>query len=239
MHSKDGDGYLKPVHLPSFPVFIQQEGIVVATFVAENQNKSALSLATNIIIPLLAENYSINGVPLSISKFKTPQNITMQVGDVLAVQGPYSSSIIRLLYTEGCGGNNPEVVFQSDSTGIHYNATRITVYHFKGKTVDVSCQSKSIFGLVTGDSNSPAEFSQLLEIARNSSLIENSRNSSSAWNVSVAISSSLFSIERVVDRADNTGGIVSRKINGKDISTSSIYWLNGVDMGPKILGLQK
>ena len=33
--ARDGDGYLKPSHLPSHPVVIQQEGIIVATFVAE------------------------------------------------------------------------------------------------------------------------------------------------------------------------------------------------------------
>ena len=53
-----------------------------------------------------------------MGEFKTPHNVTMKVGDSLAVQGPSSSSIIHLLYTEGCAGHSPQVVFQSDKTGM-------------------------------------------------------------------------------------------------------------------------
>jgi hypothetical protein len=45
--SKDGDGYLKPTHLPSRPVVIQQQGIIVATFVAE-----VLSSLPLLLLPL-------------------------------------------------------------------------------------------------------------------------------------------------------------------------------------------
>jgi hypothetical protein len=84
--------------------------------------------------------------------------------------------------------------FNFFNKGIAYNASRLTIYHFKGSPVNESCQSKSIIAFVTGDSNSASQFSQLLEIAQNATLVENSRNSKSAWNVTVDINSAKYSI---------------------------------------------
>jgi len=234
--SRDGDGYLKPTHLPSHPVVVQQQGVLVGTFVAQNVNQSATSLATNIILPLLARNYSLNGNPVDIADFRRPNNVTMAVGDVFGVQAATSAIVIKLLFADSCGNNAVKVVYQSDKFGLPYNATRLTAYHFKGAPVSVKCVSKTIFAILVGDSRSEEEFVALLDLAKNATLVQNSFSNGN-WNVTATVDGSKYSIIRNVNLSNQPGGIISRKINGIDFpAKNGVYFLNGVDMAPKILG---
>jgi hypothetical protein len=166
--------------------------------------------------------------------FQHPYNITLSSTDVFALQSPSSAVAIRLLYAEGCANEPYELVFQSDDTGLAFNATRITVYHFRDTKVTVTCHSKTVFVILVGQSTNETQFTQIIDTAKNATLTENTF-SENLWEVGVDVGGSLFSIQRNVSLVDQAGSIISRKVNNKEITTG-VYLVNGEDMATKILG---
>jgi len=217
-------------HLYQRPCAIQNNNVVVHTFFAENIDFKSPSLASNILIPLLAEQLTINGVPLNITEFFTPKNVTLTIGDTFGVRGPNAAAFIKILFSEGCGENPPTIVYQSNPLGIDINTSRISVYHYHGKAISYTCLSKSVVLFYVGSVYSDSDYNHLQTTIMNSKLTRNLyNNSTTTWNVTVEMNGDVYDIQRVISLADRTGSIRSRTINGVEMVYDRIYWVNGVE----------
>ena len=121
------DGHSKPHHLSSRPVTLQNKGLLLATFIAAPDKKHPSPfLATNVLLPLAAEEISIDGErvePGSLGEwFLTEKSVVaVREGDALA--------LVRVFLAQACKGERARLSLKIDAAGLKYKTARLVIAH--------------------------------------------------------------------------------------------------------------
>ena len=140
----------KGTHLSSHPGNVQNKNVLLATTAIDSFDKldafssapgasssgSFLDLATNILLPLLADEYFVrfpNGTFWSrvFSRGERAFELPLHAGAVVALRVRTAGLALRVFECDGAGGHNASLSLLGDSKGMPLGAIRIVCRHFK------------------------------------------------------------------------------------------------------------
>ena len=140
----------KGTHLSSHPGNVQDKNVLLATTAIDSFDKldafssapgisstgSFVDLATNIILPLLADEYFVkfpNGSIWSheFSRGERAFELPLPAGAVVALRVRTAGLVLRVFECDGAGGHNASLSLLGDSKGIPLGAIRVVCRHFK------------------------------------------------------------------------------------------------------------
>jgi hypothetical protein len=125
----DRSGHNKPVHLPLYPLAVQEKGSMLALLdLNPSREEGVTSLATNVILPANAE-LSLDGQRIASGKeFEK----AVKLNSVIGVRHGNAAVAIRMFRVDGAGGQDPKLFLKADKPGLKYGAARLAAYHYAG-----------------------------------------------------------------------------------------------------------
>lgn len=122
-------GHYKIMHLRNEISAVQDRGAVLAlmNLASEAAKKIGGSVATNVILPLQADELSVDGKPVKWEK----EAIPVSKDSVIGIREGRAAVAIRLFHADAAMEGHP--VFYLRNDGARYGAGRLVAYHSRGK----------------------------------------------------------------------------------------------------------
>lgn len=215
------NGHQKPVHLKNAVCTAQENGFVLALLDLRQglPRETVGSLATNVLIPLLADKIIAGGRTVDL---KTNAKIPLKTGDTVVIREGSAAIAIRLFDTDGCFGKDAALLLQND--GRMFGAARITAYHYQGAPEKIQEQHVRCGVVMLAVScKSEKDLSDFIERVERVG-IKSSMNGQ-IWSASASDGNTRLDAAMNL----NSGTPLYKKSNGHEIKTS-ILSVNGHDL---------
>jgi len=219
-------GFRKPFHLGNSIAAVQEKDLLLALLRVEPHmgNLKPEYLATNFIVPTMADAISIDGKPIEAGKaFSIPVN----PDSIISIREGNSLVNFRFLLAEGVNGCQP--LFYLDYDGNEAGAARFVARHYQGGPLEAIGPFYAALMLQTQTCQTDQDVSESIESFGKANI----EVSNEADSLSARIALKGCVLEAALDK--RSGKILSRKVNGEDYSPD-VLSVNGVDHAKLCLG---
>lgn len=226
-------GHYKIMHLRNEISAVQEKGAALAlmNLASEASKKIGGSVATNVILPLQADELSVDGNPVKWSK----EAIPVSKDSVIGIREGRAAVAIRLFQADPAMEGHP--VFYLRNDGARYGAGRLVAYHSRGKdgVTPVKLLRSGVI-ILARECASEEEFARFFQEAR-SWKIEGAMEGD-IWKVTAsgpspnAMGSSLTLTAALDIPGKRTA---QRLVNGLPYDGSRVFTVNDRDLAAQIL----
>jgi hypothetical protein len=246
---KDRSGHQKPVRLRTDIAAVQDHGAVLAllNLSPDLPNTPTQSVATDILIPLTADQIVLDGQPIQLPAGVKQAESTSKSGaaaavddelrawshpahrdSVLGVRCGDAGVAVRIFAADGVEGQEPVYLLKCD--GAQWGAGRFVVYQYRGPQTRI--EQKPIRAgvlLLCDHCANDGDFTNLIDRARMANIVQ--KLDGDAWDVQAQVGTNL-SLESALNL--KTGHPTIRRVDGKDYVPDR-FSVNGRDLAAQIL----
>jgi hypothetical protein len=256
---KDRTGHAKPVHLRNAMAAVQHEGmlLVLMDLSPGLGTEAVSSVATNILLPLRAEQIVLDGQPVKLpeeirqvlaadsaavrSGSATSQpsagacwSLPAATGSVIGIRHGNAGVALRILAVDGLAGQQPSLALKAD--GAPWGAGRLVAYHYQGAPRTFSPSDgpvRAAIFIVCRRCESDAQFEALIADARNAqaTITEQSATSGApSWDARLKMAGHELEVSL------QSGRPVVRRVDNEDYRPQT-FTVNGRDLAAELLNL--
>ena len=227
VRSTDRSGHNKPHHLPHLLATVQEKGFLLTLMDLSPaiQSGELTNLASNVLLPVRADQLVLNGKMVDTSKSFT---LAADADAVVGVREGKAAVAIRLFAADGCAGQTPSWKLEFD--GNEPGAGRFVVHHYRGsaqKLMEKSVRCGII--LLAARCETEAKFTAFLKRAAQIKLGQTTQDG--VWQVTAK--SGTVKLEAGLDLDQKQ--IALRRVNGR-AWRSAVLSVNGRDIAAETLG---
>jgi hypothetical protein len=221
----------RPLHLREQIAAVQETDTVLALMNLRPDVRSApfQSIATNIIIPAVADAVVLDGKPVAVDK---PFELPVTPESTVVVRVGAGAAVARIFAADGIAGQKPSMFLKFDGNTL--GMARLVAYHYRAPSgqprppPDETVRAGVI--MLAGKCGTPNDANALL--ARAAAIkIEHSVNAN-VWNAKLVDGQT--TLEAGLDLQN--GNVVTRRVNGKDYEPK-VFTVNDKDLALEYLGL--
>jgi hypothetical protein len=250
---KDRSGHNKPIRIRTDTASVQDRGTALALFnIPPEATKTPMeSLATNILIPLIADRIALNGntvqfppealgapfpknggPPAPVVERLQSWSIPAHRDDVLGIRYGNAGVAVRIFEADGAGGVGPELELKCD--GFSGGAGRLAVYHYRGESRTLKEKMlRAGVTLICRRCDNDDQFNSLLRDAK-AARIDQSLDHN-VWQVRITEPGDRQNPKSLLVSLDlATGRPVDRSVDGADYVVDRLT-VNGRDLAVEIL----
>lgn len=229
-------GHYKIMHLRNEISAVQEKGAVLAlmNLASEAAKKIGGSVATNVILPLQADELSIDGKPVKWGREALP----VSRDSVIGIREGRAAVAIRLFHADPAMEGHP--VFYLRNDGARYGAGRLVAYHSRGKDgITPVKMLRSGVIILARECASEEEFAKFFQEARSWTIT--GAMEGDVWKVTAAgpspnVPDSQLALTAVLDIPGKR--TAQRLVNGQPYDVSRVFTVNGRDLAGQVLAPQ-
>lgn len=182
------------------------------------------SVATNVILPLQADEFVVDGAPVNWSS----GNVPLTADSVIGIREGNGAVAVRLFTAEAAPGSTTTFCLKND--GKEWGAARLVAYQYQGAETRLNVPSLcSGVLLLAARCTTEDEFQNFLKQAKAWSVVESKEGG--LWKVTATGGAAPTTLQASLDIAKHETG--PRLVNGQPV-VSPIFTINDVDWAGKI-----
>lgn len=229
-------GHYKILHLRNEISAVQEKGAVLAlmNLASEAAKKIGASVATNVILPLQADELSVDGKPVKWGK----EAIPVSKDSVIGIREGRAAVAIRLFHADPAMEGHP--VFYLRNDGARHGAGRLVAYHSRGKDgVTPVKMLRSGVMILARECANEEEFARFFQEARSWKIEE--AMDGAVWKVAASgpspnVPDAPLALTAALDIPGKH--TVQRLVNGQPYEASRVFTVNDRDLAGQIFASQ-